>query len=344
LAPALRENGFITVYYCAWQGSNVSMQLKDAIAEAVRQQADGLFLLQGEALDELLVRVCAATGKPVALLLDQFEDYVRCHQRTATSDEIDAELAQAVNCRQGQIVIALHDRALRTFDRFSHLIPNLLGHRLPLPPLTQDTARAVIRQTAAERGIPIEDAVVEAFATAGAAAVGNGVHPWLLTQGLNRLLEAAHNRKPAAATTAGVQVLGGADAVILHCLDSEINELNKSHRELLFRWCDVLISPEGSRAAVTEKALRERGGNHGRYTPILLPLLLSTGILRVLTIGGTQRYELAREPMAVVLKDWWSREEEGFQARRRAKFRVRSMTITATLIAVFYAIWLFYSR
>jgi hypothetical protein len=241
------------------------------------------------------------------------------------------------------LVIALQEPALRSFDRLSHLIPNLLGYRLTLPPLSRDSARLLIRRVAADQGILIDDKVVEAFAMAPSAAAGDGVHPWLFTRGIEKLFEAAHKQKPPEANAAALELLGGADAVILQSLDTAINELNTSQRELLFRWCDVLISKEGRRLAATEKALRERAGNHGRYTASLTPLLLTNGILRVVTTDQTQRYELARESMTVILKDWWDRQEEVLNARRRAKFRVRSMSITAGLIALFYAVYLYLS-
>ncbi len=52
--PALRRRGFIVAVFSDWQGRFFGTALKEAIANAVREQADERFLAQGEPLDELL--------------------------------------------------------------------------------------------------------------------------------------------------------------------------------------------------------------------------------------------------------------------------------------------------
>ena len=154
------------------------------------------------------------------------------------------------------------------------------------------------------------------------------------------MLQAATARKPAAATGAAMEALGGADRLILDCLDGELEKLNLSHKELLFLWCDVLISPNGYRLSVTEKALTDYAGKLNRFVTTLLPILLGDGILRTVQIGGAVRYELARESLTIILKEWWTRQESAMIAKRRAQFRLRSMSIAAVCILTLYVTWL----
>ena len=56
-------------------------------------------------------------------------------------------------------------------------------------------------------------------------------------------------------------------------------------------------------------------------------------------IDGAIRYELARESLTVVLKDRWTRQEAIIASRRRAKFRVRSMSIASGCIVTLYVVW-----
>lgn len=343
LAPKLREAGFITVYFSDWQGRDFSTHLKEAVTQAVREQADPLFFAQSELLEDMLRRVRQSTGHPVALFLDQFEDYLRFHQGTDVSDEFDAELGQAVNSRTGQIAVALHSHSVVDLDRLTHVIPNLLGGRMQLSALSRVHAGELIRDLGRAQFIPVDDAVVDSFANAAAATVGEGVHPWLLTQGVNRLLDAAGRRKPAVANAVVVEALGGPDRLILQCLDETIEKLSLSHKEVLFQWYNVLVSHDGHRRAATEKALIQSAGKLDRFALSLLPILLRDGFLRMVNIAGVSRYELARESMTVILTDWHVRQESLMAARRRARFRTRSMSIAVGSILLLYAAWLYLS-
>ena len=126
--------------------------------------------------------------------------------------------------------------------------------------------------------IPIDTAVIEAFVTCQAATRPGGLHPWLLSRGVQQMLQAATARKPATATAAAMEALGGADRLILDCLDGELEKLNLSHKELLFLWCGVLISPDGYRHSVTEKALIDYAGKLNRFITTRVPILLGDGM------------------------------------------------------------------
>ncbi len=109
VVPALKTEGAIVATFRDWQGRFVGTNLKETIAEAVRRTADDLFCSEGEDLAELLERATQHTRKPVVLLLDQFEDYLRCHANTIQSDLFDAEFAHAVTSHKGIFVLGLQE-------------------------------------------------------------------------------------------------------------------------------------------------------------------------------------------------------------------------------------------
>jgi hypothetical protein len=41
-----------------------------------------------------------------------------------------------------------------------------------------------------------------------------------------------------------------------------------------------------------------------------------------------------------IVSDWWERREAALQARRRANFRVRSISIAVTCIVVMYVVYI----
>jgi hypothetical protein len=55
------------------------------------------------------------------------------------------------------------------------------------------------------------------------------------------------------------------------------------------------------------------------------------------------RYEISRECYAPILSDWWERREAEIVARRRATFRITSISVAVAAIVIVYVIWLLFS-
>ena len=292
-APALRRDGFITVVYSDWQGRSIATRFRDTVIQAVHEQADGSFMAIPEPLIELLARAQTKTGRPVAIVLDQFEDYVRCHTGTDVSDDFDAELANAISTRTGHFVIGLQTPSVKAFERLSQYVPNLMGYTIKLRPLTEDAARELVARTAAAAGIEVEPAAADLLVAAPVAMIAttpdhpSGVHPLFVKLAAERLFEAESILKSKLARASTVVANGGADRMILDALDPAIHELGTTHGELLFRWTPLLVSSEGRRSTPSEKALVDHSGKWNRFALTLLPLLVKSGLLR--THGNTGR-------------------------------------------------------
>ncbi len=260
-APALQRAGFITIVFSDWQGRSFPARFREAILKAIHEQADGGFAAVPESLLELLARAQLKTGRPVAILLDQFEDYVRSHIGTDVSDDFDADLSNAISTRTGRFVIGLQTPSLRGFERLNQFVPNLLGFTIKLPPLTVEAAKQLVCRSASLAGIGMEEEAAELLIAAPTAVVTAdadhpaGVHPLFVKLGAGRLIDAELNLKSKVARASTVQANGGADQMILESLDPFIHELGRTHGELLFRWIPLLVSPEGRRLAVADKAL-----------------------------------------------------------------------------------------
>jgi hypothetical protein len=347
--PALRRRGFIVAVFSDWQGRFFATALREAIAEAVREQADDSFFAQGEPVDELLQRIRAVTGKSAVILLDQFEDYVRCHSNTVISDNFDAELAHAVATRKGMFVIGLQEYALPAFERLGQHIPNLLGFQIRLPPLSVEAAREAVLSEARGVGLEVEPAVLDALTSAPVTVVPakspsdeKKVHPFFLKVATGVLIDAEARLKSPVMRAATIEARDGVDRVVLESLDGAIAELGSTQVDLLFRWCTILISSERHRLAVTEKGLNDYAGKWSRFAPRLLELLTGSGILRSIETPDAIRYEISRDCFAPILRDWWERREAVIVARRRAVFRVTSISVALSAIVLMYVIWLIF--
>lgn len=345
IAPALKREGFIVTYFSDWQGKAFNTNLKEAIADAVREQAAPDFFSEGERLDTLSRRVRSRTGRHLVLLLDQFEDYVRCHTGTDISDSFDAELAQAIAGRDLRCVVAIQDHAVPAFERFGQHIPNLLGYQVRLGDISATAGRAAVIVEARALGMDVEPAVLDLLLASPVVARNVGrAHPFFLKVATAQLYAAGKSLRAPTLKASLITDGGGVDRLIMESLDSIINEFGTTHVELLFRWCNVLISPEIRRLAVTEKGLTDYAGKLNRFALTLLPLATAAGILRSVATHEAIRYEIARECLTPILRNWWERREAAAVSRRRAVFRTTSLSLALGAIVLAYIIWILLSK
>lgn len=311
--PALRRAGTIVAVASDWDGSAFAEGLRESVAAAVHDQTGLLFSTKDrEPLIELLERARSTAGKPIAIFLDQFEEYLRCHAGTDVSDAFDAELSHAISSRAAQFVIAMHPSAVGEFGRFGQSIPNLLGYTLILAPLSREAAAELVRR----RGI--DPAAVNQIISARVAAVDGGVNPLLITI-------AAQSRAS-----------GSADEVILTSLDPVLAGLRSSERHLLLQWIPILVTQDGHRIAVSLKGLTERSSAGGAAVESALATLIRAGLLRHVSTRFGVRYLLTRDTIAPILRDWGERRQRVRTQRRQTLLRVISaLVIAITLIAAY---------
>jgi hypothetical protein len=193
------------------------------------------------------------------------------------------------------------------------------------------------------------DALISATVTVVPAAVPGkplseetGVHPFFLKVATGVLLDAEARLKSPVMRAATIEARGGVDRLVLESLDGAIAELGSTQVDLLFRWCTILISPEKHRLSVTEKGLNDYAGKWSRFAPRLLELLTGSGVLRSIETPEAIRYEISRDCFAPILRDWWERREAVLVARRRAVFRVTSISVAVSSIVLMYVIWIMF--
>lgn len=324
--PALRRAGFATVYFADWQGRNVAARIREAIAAAVGEQADNLAGPR-DSLLHLLKQVEAKAEKPVAVFLDQFEDYLLCHAGTNVSDDFDAQLSHAISSRAARFVIAIHPAAVPELERLSQFVPNLLGYTLALPPLDTEAVKDAARRIAARAGLQIEAAAVEEIAKAD---------PALAILAARCLRDAELQARSPAARLSTLRENGGAERMALRSLDETIGRLRPSHRRLLLQWAPALVSVDRHRLAASQNTLAERSGLSADAVREPLDALIGAGLLRRIDTTRGMRFQLPRDSMAPVIRDWWTRTTAQKAALRQTLFRAVSVLVgTIAIVALF---------
>ena len=94
---------------------------------------------------------------------------------------------------------------------------------------------------------------------------------------------------------------------------------------------------------MSAEVLADYSGKLNRFALTTTPILIGEGILRTVETPETSRYEIARDSLAPIVRDWWRRHEATLVARRRAAFRVRSVSLAVGAILAVYALWLILS-
>ena len=164
VTPALQREDCIVVVFRAWPGRYFAAGLREKIAESVRLLSATDFSVGGDELGELLRRGCTRTGKRIALVLDQFEDYLRCHAGTDIAEAFDAELARAAQLAgAAPLLFGLQNHALEAFGRLQQVIPNLLGSHIQLQPLRRDDVGQWVRREAERRRLELQPGVEQAL-------------------------------------------------------------------------------------------------------------------------------------------------------------------------------------
>ena len=341
VTPALQREDCIVVAFRAWPGRYFAASLREKIADAVRLLSATDFSAGGDELGELLRRGSKRTGKRIALVLDQFDDYLRCHAGTDIAEAFDAELARAAALAgAAPLLFGLQNHALEAFGRLRQVIPNLLGSHIQLQPLRRDDVGQWVRREAERRRLELQSGVDLALLAGQTAASADGIHPFLFAVGLQRLMEAEIRMRSGAVRVSTIQEYGGPDKLILEALDLPLAELSSTHAGLFFRLCRILIAEDGRRQSATEQALTDYAGRLNRFVLTLLPVLIGKNILRSLEVRDGIRYEIARDGLVPIIRHWWDKREAVMVARRRATFRMRSLSMAVGTMILAYVAWL----
>ena len=325
-------------------------------------------------LDEIL-RACALAARgTVLVLLDQFEEYLLYHPKSADPESFEAQLARAVNRDDADVgfLISVRETSLSQLDRFRERIPNLLGNTLRLQHLDEKGARAAIGQPVLEvwnekysagQPVTIEDELVDEVVRQVQVGLSLGSHGGRgVAHGEERVIEApflqlvmtrlwAEESKHVLRTlrAATLQRLGGAKAIVRAHLEDVMVRLDAEGKAVCASFFDRLVTPTGSTVSCNAEDLVRWAGSHARQVPATLQLLSESRILRTVEAepGKTEetRYEIFHDVLAPAILDWQKRyvEDQGRvraveEERARARVRIWRLWVPALAASTLLAL------
>jgi WD40 repeat protein len=287
------------------------------------------------------------------IILDQFEEYFLYHGREEGDGTFDSELPSLFDqpTVAANFLISIREDAYTLLDRFEGRIPHLFDNNLRVDHLSRKDARSAIEKpidrynelTAPAGAAPysIEPALVDTVleeVKAGqveASHPGSGVEiedddrveaPYLQLV-MSRLWDQEAQLGSRTLRLSTLQQLGGAKEIVRTHLDDAMATLSPEERVAAAKALRFLVTPSGSKVALSVDALAD-------FTqvpePELAPLLekLSGSGLRILRPvdpppGEPQvsRYEIFHDVLGAAIRDWRAR----FEARAREADQVREL-------------------
>jgi hypothetical protein len=379
----------IPVVFSSWR-DDPTAELIVEIDKAIRPflPAAAPSLLPRDRLETAIESANRAADAALLVILDQFEGYL--HQPGEARDRLFAdELAACINradLRANFLISLREDAYFALGDVFKGRINNVYGNYFRLEHLTREAAREAIEKPIETfnrlrtDGVPIQiepglvDAVLDQFGPdqaapdqggAGRPAGENGatphryeVHASYLQLVMKRLWDTGLGKGARTLRLQTLNDLGGAERIVRTHVERELGRLTEAERDAAADIFHYLVTPSGTKMALTASDLAAYSGRPVKETNALLQRLAGSDI-RILRpvppppgrTGGTQ-FEISHDLLVASIQRWGrhyeevrreqTREQEKVKEERRARtkkirgrtFRAVVATAAAALIAV----------
>jgi WD40 repeat protein len=368
VVPKLRQTPRLAiVVFRDWQNPDFQSALKaELLKEVERSLGKPCGVDAALAFDDFLAACARSLRGPVFFLLDQFEEYFLYHRSGEGDDSFDVAFARAVNREEigANFMLSIREDGISKLDRFQGRIPNLLSNMLRLDYLDREAATRAIRRPldeynrrlpAGQAPVVIEDKLVETLlrdlqtgrvnldqAGQGQADTGIPVDARIETPFLQLVLTRLWQEEMAAGSSVlrleTLNRLGGTENIARTHLDTAMEELSETERDVAARMFRFLVTPSGSKIAQDLPSLVSWSEvDEATATSVLALLTSGTRIVRSVSAAGqADRYEIFHDVLAPAILDWRRRyvqaqdlreaEKQAAEQRKRADEQARAAT------------------
>ena len=285
------------------------------------------------------------TDSDLLLVLDQFEEYFLYHPDEAGPGSFAHELVAMLTTPdlRVNVLLALREDALARLDRFKGQIPFLLDNRLSIGHLGRAAGEEAIRKPLEQynqdqgAAIGIEPALVAAVLDqvgSGRVALsrqGAGVRDSVQPQDereqieapylqlvMTRLWEQEQANHSTTLRTATLDSLGGAETIVRNYLDDTLAALDPADQALAAGFFDRLVTPSGTKIALTLDEIAQYAGGERATVERLLNRLQDRRLLRgVQSPGGVTQYEIFHDVLGQAILDWQGRYRQAQEESKR---------------------------
>jgi hypothetical protein len=275
-----------------------------------------------------------ATGRPVLLILDQFEEYFlyRDRDRMRPLETVVGNLVARRDLRL-HVLVAVRDDALHQLDQLRAFVPGILDTTIELGRLSDAGVEEAIRGPVARYNakhrpnypVTVEDRLVATLIRQlkeAEAGLGKGIVPApegrrielpYLQIALTKLWEAESRLRPMAlreSTLTDKSRLGGVGQIVRNHVNTVMDRLAPEERDLCARMFDRLVTAVGSKIAYPMEALADPeivgpSVSRGQVLAVLNELTLKGArILKPVTTAGLPGFEIFHDVLGLPVLEW----------------------------------------
>jgi WD40 repeat protein len=297
-------------------------------------------------LEEALEQASQATDATLLVILDQFEEYFLYRSAEGRDGRFADELAACINrgdLRANFLISIREDAYSGLGDLFQSRISNVYGNYLHLENLDVDAARQAIEKPIAsfnhahreEQPVEIETALVDAVLSQlrpdqftldqggkGRLESQNGAGPHTeeiaapyMQLVMERLWKAEIGAGSRTLRRRTLEELGGAQTIVRTHVDRALSNLSAADREAAVDILYHLVTPSGTKIALTAADLAEYTDYPLGPATALLERLASTQTRILRTVPPPHgkdtaiRYEITHDLLAPAILDWGGRQK-----------------------------------
>ena len=297
-------------------------------------------------LEEALEQASQATDATLLVILDQFEEYFLYRSAEQRDGRFADELAACINrgdLRANFLISIREDAYSGLGDLFQSRINNVYGNYLHLENLTVEAARQAVEKPIAsfnqshreEPPVEIEPVLVDTVLSqlrpdqftldqGGKGRLesqnGTGPHPDeiaapYLQLVMERLWKAEIGAGSRTLRLTTLEELGGAQTIVRTHVDRALSNLSPGDREVAVNILYHLVTPSGTKIALTAADLAEYTDYPVGPATALLERLASTQTRILRTVPPPHgkdtgiRYEITHDLLAPAILDWGGRQK-----------------------------------
>ncbi|MDZ7290817.1 MAG: ATP-binding protein [candidate division KSB1 bacterium] len=383
-----QRDDLLVIFFNAWQIDPLD-SLKDVVIDAVSSVTGvTLQISESASLAEYLATSASRLKRRMMIILDQFEEYFLYHPR---ADAFAAEFPEAVTRVDIPIgfLISIREDALAKLDRFEGRIPNLFDKYRRLDHLDRRAAREAIEKpleyyndhyAGPGKEVVIDKSMVSTIidqVSTGKVIIGElgrgritaqkhaaaQIETPYLQLVMMRLWEEEMKAGSRTFRRNTLNELGEAEGIVRTHLDVAMKGLKPNEQDIAASIFNYLVTPSGTKIALTADDLFEFTGLpqiqiarlldklSRQATRILRPVALSqstswgTEDIRGRFTGARQhdlsRYEIFHDALAPAILDWRTRylqEQERVKGGRKAMMRWIFAAIIALVAGLSFGI------
>jgi hypothetical protein len=313
------------------------------------------------ALAGFLQELVRRNNRRLMIILDQFEEYFFYHP---LEDEFAVQFSRAV-MQSGlpvSFLISIREDSLAKLDRFEGRIPILFDNYLRLEHLDASAARSAIEKPIEKYneiyrdGNPpiliepeLREEILRQLETGHVSLnrTGRGkaeqdaraarIETPYLQLVLTHIWDHERHARSRVLRLATLHNLGGAEKIVRTHLDSVMNRLSSDHQLLASRIFQYLVTPSGTKIALTASDLASFVDSPTQVVTSLLERLSEPDVRLLRTIESDEQldvsYEIFHDVLASPILDWRERWIGRYKLRQRG-----TMLVVAVILAVATAI------